>query len=157
MLQSQLLLSSRLSGYLCAREHMWGGPHSAYTVGLMLPCGSLIPRLSDRNDGAILFSTLIVWLGRRTAKGSSPPFTEVPGRASILLRAERVELMNPGPGQSFALDTLHSVIAALLLRYRLHLAPGHEVILSPGGLLSPRDLKLRFEELAKEHTEKNAV
>lgn len=58
------------------------------------------------------------------------------------------------PGQPFAMMSLHRVIRAILQEYSVTLLSERGTELSPGGLMAPRDLKLRFERRKDPH---NAV
>ncbi|KAL1413841.1 cytochrome P450-dit2 [Vanrija albida] len=52
------------------------------------------------------------------------------------------------PGQAFALRSLHLSLTAILGSFRLTLASNDGTQLTPGGLMAPRNLQLRFEPLA---------
>lgn len=52
------------------------------------------------------------------------------------------------PGQLFAMASLHRVIRAILAAYEVSLISEQGTELTPGGLMAPRDLKLKFEKRA---------
>lgn len=50
------------------------------------------------------------------------------------------------PGQPFAMASLHTVTRAILAAYDVKLASDEGTELTPGGLMAPRDLKLKLEK-----------